>query len=242
MFGAYQAGVWKALSREINPDMVIGASVGALNGWLIAGGLTGEDLEQHWLDPASGRLMSYRIPRSPWDGVFDPGPLRHRAKFLTDHYTPRVDFGAVLVQLPWLRPRLVRNGDVTWKHLVASCAVPGGFPPVRIGRAVYCDGGLLEATPVWAAAEMGATHVIAVNASRFLPPRPIGMMISGVRLLNKIRPRGPSRMDVTLITPKDYLGKMLDGANWRSENIRRWIELGERDARAVLGESEPLRV
>src|SRR2546427_8151414 len=31
MFGAYQAGVWKALSHELSPDIVVGASVGALD-------------------------------------------------------------------------------------------------------------------------------------------------------------------------------------------------------------------
>src|SRR5436309_7857523 len=73
MFGAYQAGAWKALSRELAPDIVVGASVGALNGWYIAAGASGDELERRWLDPVSGDLMKYR--RWPWGGVFDPGPL-----------------------------------------------------------------------------------------------------------------------------------------------------------------------
>jgi NTE family protein len=230
MFGAYQAGVWKALSREFAPDIVVGASVGALNGWLIAGGATAEDLVEQWLDPASGELMAYRLPRSPWSGMFDPRPLRARAKFLVGSYRPRMDYGAVVVQLPWLRQKLVRNGEVTWRHLVASCSVPGGFPPVRIGASLYCDGGLLDATPVWAAAEMGATRVIAVNASRFLPPPMISIMIKGVRLLGKARRRAAHGLEITLITPQNHLGKMLEGASWRKDKIRRWIELGEADA------------
>jgi len=240
MFGAYQAGVWKALSRRVSPQMVIGASVGALNGWLIAAGVTGEDLVEMWLDPAAGAIMSYaRFGRS-WGGVFDPQPLRDRARHLVDHYTPRIDYGAVVLQLPWLRPTLVRNVEVSWRHLVASCSVPFGFPPVRIGGAVYCDGGLLEATPVWAAAAMGATRVIAVNASRFIPPRTVGMLVSGVRLVGKMQ--GKMRMrrgaegwpEATLITPEHVLGKMRDGAAWRKENIQRWIELGESDAHTAL--------
>ncbi len=38
MFGAYQAGVWKALSRSFHPDLIVGASVGALNSWAILAG------------------------------------------------------------------------------------------------------------------------------------------------------------------------------------------------------------
>src|SRR5262249_21164076 len=103
MFGAYQAGAWKALSRAVRPDIVVGASVGALNGWLIAGGVSAEELERQWLSPASGDLMTYRLPRTPWSGLFDPRPLADHAKVLTSAYSPQVDFGVVLVQLPWLR-------------------------------------------------------------------------------------------------------------------------------------------
>src|SRR5580704_7469035 len=170
MFGAYQAGAWRAVSRALAPDIVVGASVGALNGWLIAAGLTGDELVHHWLDPASGDLMPYRTRRLPWQSMFDPQPLRRRAKLLVDHYSPRMDYGVVLLQLPGLRPKLFRNTEVTWQHLVASCAVPVGFPPVRIGSGLYVDGGVLEAVPLWPAGEMGATRVIAVNASRFVAP------------------------------------------------------------------------
>jgi hypothetical protein len=83
---------------------------------------------------------------------------------------------------------------------------------------------------------MGATRVIAVNASRFIPPPVVGMMIKGMRRWR----RPPSfampaaGAGVVMITPKDYLGRMLDGAAWRRDNIRRWIEMGEADALAAL--------
>ena len=37
MFRGYQAGAWKVLRSRLRPDIVIGASAGALNGWAIAG-------------------------------------------------------------------------------------------------------------------------------------------------------------------------------------------------------------
>jgi predicted acylesterase/phospholipase RssA len=234
MFGAYQAGAWRALSRVVKPDIVVGVSVGALNGWLIAAGETAEVLAQHWLDPASGDLMQYRKQLLSWNGVFDPQPLRNRVKLLLEHHSPKIDYGVVLVKMSGLRPKLFRNQEVTWQHLVASCAVPVGFPPVRIGGVLYCDGGVLEALPIWAAEEMGATRVIAVNALRFVSPWAVGIVLHGVRRLRKIQPRPPGGADVTLITPTQNLGKFLDGATWRRENILRWIEQGEADATAVL--------
>jgi NTE family protein len=232
MFGAYQAGAWKALSRLFTPDIVVGTSVGALNGWYIASGTTAEELERHWLDPAAGDVMTYRFPRAPWNGVFDPRPLERRARLLVENQKLQVDYGVALLRLPRLQRALFRNGEVTWRHLVAACAVPVGFPPVRIAGRLYCDGGLLEPTPVWAAAAMGATRVIAVNASRFIPPPGIGTIIKGLRMLGR-RSVPADLANVVMITPKEPLGKMLEGAVWRRENTRRWIEMGEADAIAA---------
>ena len=79
---------------------------------------------------------------------------------------------------------------------------------------------------------MGATRVIAVNASRFIPPPGVGMMIRGVRMLRR-RPLAAGA-DVVTITPDQALGRMADGAIWRQDSIRRWIAMGENDAAAAL--------
>ena len=234
MFGAYQAGAWKALSRQFAPDIVVGASVGALNGWYIASGAAAGDLAQHWLDPATAEMMTYRTPRTFRHSLFDPAPLEKRARFLVENYKLRLDYGVVLVRLPRLQRTLVRSAEVNWRHLVASCAVPVGFAPVRIGGTLYCDGGLLEATPIWAAAAMGATRIIAVNASRFVPPPGVGMMIKGVRLMGR-RTFPAVTADVVMITPKQPLGKMSEGAMWRRDKISEWIDMGEADATAAIG-------
>jgi NTE family protein len=245
MFGAYQAGVWKTLSREITPDIVVGASVGVLNGYYIAAGVPAEELVRDWLDPAAGDMMRFRFPLLFWNGVFDPHALELRAKHLVTNLTPQVDFGVVLVEWPSLRRKLFCYKEVTWRHLVASCSVPGGFPPVRIGGRLYFDGGVLEATPIWAAAEMGATRVIAVNASKFFPPLGISVLIKGVRAIGKRigQPTLPSEggPEVCMITPEVELGKFLHGAKWQRERIERWIALGESDGAAALESIRGLR-
>ena len=57
MFGAYQAGAWRELSACFQPDMVVGTSVGALNGWVIAGGCPPEELIRFWADPVGGGFL-----------------------------------------------------------------------------------------------------------------------------------------------------------------------------------------
>src|ERR1017187_6094096 len=76
MFGAYQAGAWNVLSRRFETDLVVGTSVGALNGWAIAGGCSPADLLAMWRDPATALLMRQRLPVVPWNGFFDPCALR----------------------------------------------------------------------------------------------------------------------------------------------------------------------
>src|SRR5206468_69098 len=122
----------------------------------------------------------------------------------------------------------------TWRHLVATCSVPGGFAPVRIEGRLCCDGGLLEPAPVWAAIEMGATRVIVVNASRFTAPAAVSMALRAGKMVGRmIGPSlvaAPETVETIVITPKDALGTILDGKRWGVETIRRWIDLGESDA------------
>jgi len=55
LFGAYQAGVWAELENTLHPDLVVGASIGALNGWMIAGGASARELIDAWLEPPDAR-------------------------------------------------------------------------------------------------------------------------------------------------------------------------------------------
>ena len=171
MFGAWQAGAWTVLARQVHPRVVVGASVGALNGWAIAGGMDAGELAQGWLEPRKAALMRPRLPFPPWKGIFAPRAIEELTRELFEACRPRVPFATVLVEIPRLRPVLVRGEEMTWRHLLASCAIPLGFPPVRIGRKLYVDGGLLGALPLWAAAEMGARRALALDALPLMPSR-----------------------------------------------------------------------
>ena len=173
MFGAYQAGAWNVLSQRFQPDMVVGTSVGALNGWAIAGGCPSAELLAMWRSPATAATMRLRFPFVPWQGCIDPTGLARQVQDWYVRFKPRVPYSATMVEVPRMRLVRVPHEQITPQHLMASCAIPTGYPPVRINGKLYVDGGVLDVLPIWAAAEMGATRVIAVNVLPVMPSRPL---------------------------------------------------------------------
>ena len=61
---------------------------------------------------------------------------------------------------------IIRGALVGPLHALASAAIPILFPPVRIGRELFMDGGVRQNTPIAPALRLGATHVFAVGLSR----------------------------------------------------------------------------
>ncbi len=237
MFGAYQAGVWKALEPVFRPDAVVGCSVGSINGWAIASGIPGDELIRTWLDPRSATLMAPRVPRRPWHALFDPAPLGQLIQELTAVYTPRVPFALAVTRLPQLRLEIVETPNLTWRHVMASCAVPVGYPPVRIDGHLYCDGGLLNVMPVWAAERFGVDHAITVNV---LPSMPLNAMRAAVRMVRLMAPREPRATGIEQfrLGPERVLGTLRDAMVWDPENARRWIDRGQADAEALIRSPE----
>jgi predicted acylesterase/phospholipase RssA len=165
-------------------------------------------------------------------GLIDPAALWRHVQDWYSRFQPRVPYSATIVEVPRLRLVRVPRERVTPAHLMASCAVPFGYPPVRIEGKLYVDGGLLEILPVPAAAEMGATRVIAVNVLPLMPSRAVRTFVQAVRLMAP-KPASVAGIDVRLIRPRTPLGSVRDALTWKPENVRRWIQQGEDDAAAL---------
>src|ERR1035441_9044663 len=124
MFGAYQAGVWKALQPVFRPDVVIGCSVGSINGWAIASGIPGDELIRTWLDPRTATLMTPRAswrPRAPAlppaPPAPKPAPPLARPAYRDPHDSARV----VAALARRIRPRAAPGNDPgTRFHLHAA--------------------------------------------------------------------------------------------------------------------------
>jgi len=218
MFGAWQAGAWQALSKRFDPDLIVGASVGALNGCAIASSWSAEELCAWWL-------------QSPLEGIshrFQDLPQLTRA--LLDARPLEREFAVVLVDVLRLKPRAFRGPEITAKHLVASCAVPGAVAPQRVDGRWYADGGLLNPLPVWAAVELGATRIIALNALPEIPSVLLRPFVKTFRLVFGYNPRLPPEVQVTTLGPSVRLGGLGDALKWDRENIQRWLKQGAADA------------
>ena len=233
MFGAYQAGVWKALQPVFRPDAVVGCSVGSINGWAIASDIPADELIRTWLDPRCASLMAPHASRRPRGALFDPAPLQQMVQELTSTYTPHMPLALAVTRLPHLRLEIVETPHLTWRHIMASCAVPLAYPPVRIDGHLYCDGGLLSVMPTWAAQRFGVGRGIAVNV---LPSMPLNTLRAAVRMVRLLAPREPpiSGVEVLPLGPPRVLGGLRDAISWNPKNVRRWVERGQADAEALI--------
>lgn len=166
VLGAAHIGVGYALERHgFAPDMIIGTSVGALNGAIAA---AHPHRAAPWLDHVWTQLRRR--------DVYPLGYLSSRSSVFTDRglrrliaragLPPRIEelevpFAAVATDLVSGDPVLLDQGDLE-SALLASAAIPGMLPPVdRAGRTLV-DGGLIAYVPVLAALQAGAASVVVV--------------------------------------------------------------------------------
>ena len=190
LLGAVEVGMLRALlEADVRPDLIVGTSVGALNGALVA-----TDPEPRVVD----RLVRLWESAAGSGEVYGDGPVRQ--------VTRAVRTGTHLHSAKPLRDRLVQElGDLTFAELavpfqccaasieraaehwftsgrvtdavMASAAVPGLLRPARVADEHYLDGGIVNSIPVGRAVECGATTVFVLQVGRVdrplsVPTRP----------------------------------------------------------------------
>lgn len=190
MLGAVEVGMLQALlERGVRPDLVLGTSVGALNGALVA------------QDPTLavvGRLVALWRSASEAGMVYGDGPLRsvRRAVATRTHvYSAepleqrlREELGEVRFEdLPVRFQVCAASIERAAEHwfdsgpvvdaVVASAAVPGLLPPARVGEEHYLDGGIVNSIPLGRAVRLGADRVFVLQVGRIdrplrVPTRP----------------------------------------------------------------------
>jgi predicted acylesterase/phospholipase RssA len=232
MFGAWGAGAWQALEEFARPDLVTGASIGALTAWQVACGATGEELRAAWLDERNGELARLQFPLHPFDGIFSAQPLDLRIQELWQQAPPKLPVGVVVTDLLRWSPRVVQHGHLRWEHLAASCAIPPFLKQRRLDGRWLSDGGLLGSVPMWSAASMGARRILGIHVC----PGGFGPVhrFSWKLLSRTARPQMDRKSELVqcVVMPEAPLGRGRDAIFWERGRIERWLDDGYRVVRS----------
>jgi NTE family protein len=161
--GIAHIGALKVLEEERVPiHCVAGTSVGALIGACYCSGLCASDLE------AVARRVRFRDFARWTVSRYGFATNERMIRFLDSFLKGRefedlaLPFAVTATDFASGEGVVFRSGPVI-DAVRASCAYPGMFLPVNIGGRLLVDGMLSHPVPAGPAAEMGATHVIAIS-------------------------------------------------------------------------------
>jgi NTE family protein len=182
VLGATQVGMLRALLEHgISPDLIVGASVGALNGAVLASDPSMGSVQMLtglWSDLSGAGIFS--------DSVFAQAArvAKHRThlhsaqplRMLLQRQLPvaRIEqlptrFECVAASIEKAGAHWFTEGSIT-DAVLASCAVPGLFPPAQVGDEHFFDGGLVHSIPVGRAVALGARRVFVLHVGRIERP------------------------------------------------------------------------
>lgn len=180
VLGAAEVGMVRALTDAgIVPDLVVGTSVGAINGAVIAADPkddVADRLTELWTSKATRELFATSVPRQfgrlvKRGHAHSPDPLRRLLAPL-DGLTfedLKVPFQCCAASIERAAEQWFSTGPLL-PAVLASSAVPGLLPPVKIGAEHYLDGGLVNSIPVGRAVELGARVVYVLQVGRIERP------------------------------------------------------------------------
>ncbi len=257
--GAAEVGMAKALAAKgIQPDLIVGASVGSINGAVLASAPIEEStaqLAQMWETMAVSAVFNESLFSraknliNHWTHLHSNEPLRH----LIDEWVPysRIEdsftaFQCVAACIESSAEHWFTEGSVQ-EAVLASSALPGVLPPVEVAGRHYIDGGVVNSIPVSRAIQLGADEIYVLHVGHIddplaVPRHPWDVAMVSFEIAR--RHRFHHELDVlqeginvhVLPTGKPP-GKFNDPAKLRyNENnaIRAQIEAAEQATRALL--------
>jgi NTE family protein len=266
-FGAVQAGMLRELvAAGIVPDLVVGSSVGAVNGAYLAGSPTAQGmahLEAIWCSlrredvlPFTLRSLAGLVGRRNF--VVDPCGLRR----LLEVNLPFRNLEQAALPLHVVATDLLSGATVRLSSgpvvdaVLASCAVPAAFPPVRISERYLIDGAVASNTPIRAAMELGAGRIVVLPtgfacAMESPPHGAIATMLHAVTLLiahqlvTELERYGGQIEIVTVpplcplsVSPYDF-SRARELIERAATQTRHWLEQGGMEKQRIPGALRP---
>ncbi|HSK55225.1 MAG TPA: patatin-like phospholipase family protein [Jiangellales bacterium] len=182
LLGSSEVGMLKALvERDIRPDLVLGTSVGAINGAFYAADpapVAVTALEQLWKGVAAddvltgstlrrmttlARTRTHAHTQEPLRAMLERQLGDARVEDL------EIPFQCVAASIERAAEQWFVHGPLV-DAVLASSAVPGMLPPVEIDGEHFLDGGLVHSIPVGRAVALGATRVYVLQVGRIERP------------------------------------------------------------------------
>jgi NTE family protein len=179
--GSIHVGMLQALLEAgITPDVVVGTSIGSVNAAYLAAEPSlaqVERLRRFWCDVRARDIF----PLSP---LYNARALFRQGAFFSPHrwrnfLTERLPYQNIEESAVALRitatdydegRSVVFDSGSAVEAILASTALPGIFPPHRIGDRFYLDGAISEQLPLKAALEAGAHTIYVMAVSVPSPP------------------------------------------------------------------------
>lgn len=180
--GAAEVGMAKALAADgIQPALFVGASVGSINGAVLASAPIREStmrLAEMWETMAVSAVFSESLLSrarnlvNHWTHLHSNEPLKRLIEKwvpysrLEDAYAP---FQCVAACIETSAEHWFTDGPVV-DAVLASSALPGVLPPVEVAGRHYIDGGVVNSIPVSRAIELGATEIYVLHVGHIDDP------------------------------------------------------------------------
>jgi NTE family protein len=181
LLGAHEVGMLRALAEaDIRPDLIVGTSIGAINGVFVAADPDGS--ASRLLDLWHGEAMRLAFSETVFSRAVRlarSGTHLHAIEPLEQmlgEKLPVSDFADLKLPFQCVASSIERASAVWFTSgpivpaVLASCAVPGLLPPVRIDGEHYFDGGLVDSIPVGHAVALGARTVYVLQVGRIETP------------------------------------------------------------------------
>ncbi|MGH2995538.1 MAG: patatin-like phospholipase family protein [Gaiellaceae bacterium] len=243
--GYAHSGVLRAFERAGLPiDYLAGTSIGGAVAGMYGRGLNPHDCA-HALDGIASGVFRLALP--PTSALLSSGRIRAYARNLFGERRfedLRLPVAVTAVDLI-SRQEIVFSRGRVWPAVMATMAIPGVYPPQRIGPHLLVDGGVLNPVPSNVVAGMGADIVIAVNLGKFSPStieveaadaRPGGASVfyvlpRSIELMqSRISADTAAAATIVISPPFDETAVRLR----RFREGRRYVELGEAAAEEAL--------
>jgi NTE family protein len=180
--GAYEVGMLRALLEAgIEPDLIVGTSVGAINGAMLAAD-PGLDcvvrLERVWTTLDAGGVFEGSLFTRLGTAVRSRTHLHssEALRRMLNESLADLRIEDMPVRFECVAASIERAAE-TWfsagplvTAVLASSAVPGLLPPVEVDGEHYLDGGLVDSVPVGRAVELGARRIFVLHTGRVEQP------------------------------------------------------------------------